>query len=51
VAWGIPALDAVTERAIATAGAVPVPVARSPQLANAMMRRAAGLRCFCGAMP
>ena len=51
VAWGIPALDAVAERAIAAAGVVPVPVARSPQLANAMMRRAAGLRCFCGAMP
>jgi hypothetical protein len=51
VAWGIPALDAAAERAVATAGAVPVAVARSPQLANAMMRRAAGLRCFCGAMP
>jgi len=51
VAWGIPALDAVAARAIATAGAVPVAVARSPRLAHAMMRRAAGLRCFCGAMP
>jgi len=51
VAWGIPALDAVADRAIAAAGATPVPVARSAQLANAMMRRAAGLRCFCGAMP
>jgi len=41
----------MAERAIAAAGVVPVPVARSPQLSNAMMRRAAGLRCFCGAMP
>ena len=26
-------------------------LARTPHLANAMMQRAAGLRCFCGAMP
>jgi hypothetical protein len=51
LAWGIPALDAAAARAFAAAGATPVPVARSPQLANAMMRRAAGLRCFCGSMP
>jgi hypothetical protein len=49
--WGIPALDAEAERGMRAAGAAPVRVARTPDLATAMMERVAGLRCFCGAMP
>jgi hypothetical protein len=49
--WGIPPLDAAAERAFRAAGTRPVRVSRTPELANAMMQRAAGLRCFCGAMP
>lgn len=33
------------------AGVVPVRVSDTPELARAMMQRAAGLRCFVGAMP
>jgi hypothetical protein len=51
LAWGIPPLDAAAERAFRAAGARPVRVGRTPALAHAMMQRAAGLRCFCGAMP
>ncbi len=49
--WGIPALDAAAERCFRAAGVLPVRLARTPHLANAMIQRAAGLRCFCGAMP
>jgi hypothetical protein len=49
--WGIPALDAEAERAFRDAGCRPVRVSRTAYLAHAMMQRAAGLRCFCGAMP
>jgi hypothetical protein len=49
--WGIPALDAEAERCVRAAGVRPVRVARTAYLATAMMQRAAGLRCFCGAMP
>ena len=49
--WGIGALDAAAERCFREAGVVPIRLARTPELASAMMRRAAGLRCFCGAMP
>ena len=50
--WGIRALDVAAPR-----GAFARPVSfrfasrAQPELASAMMRRAAGLRCFCGAMP
>jgi hypothetical protein len=49
--WGIPPPDAAAGRSFRAAGARPVRVSRTPGLANAMMQRAAGLRCFCGAMP
>ena len=49
--WGIPPLDAAAARAFRAAGVAPVALARTPHLAGAMMQRAAGLRCFCGAMP
>ena len=49
--WGVRALDAEAERAIRAAGVRPVRMARTAYLATAMMERAAGLRCFCGAMP
>jgi hypothetical protein len=49
--WGIAALDAEAERGLRAAGVRPVPLARTAHLAAAMMSRAAGLRCFCGAMP
>ena len=49
--WGVPALDTAAVRGLRAASVQPVRVARSSYLATAMMRRAAGLRCFCGAMP
>ena len=49
--WGIPALDAEAARRLRAAGVRPVRVASTAVLATAMMDRAAGLRCFCGAMP
>ncbi len=49
--WGIPALDAAAEQCFRAAGARPVRVTGAPDLARAMMQRAAGLRCFCGTMP
>ncbi len=49
-AWGIPALDAAAVKAYGQAGATPIRIGRAA-LAPAMMERAAGLRCYCGAMP
>jgi hypothetical protein len=49
--WGIRALDAAAARCFRAAGGRPVRVATTPELARAMMQRAAGLRCFCGTMP
>jgi hypothetical protein len=49
--WGIRALDEAAEKCFRVAGVEPLPVSSTPYLANAMMQRSAGLRCFCGAMP
>jgi len=49
--WGIRALDETAEKCFRQADVEPIPVSSTPYLANAMMGRFAGLRCFCGAMP
>ncbi len=49
--WGIRTLDEAAEKCFRLADIEPVAVASTPYLANAMVQRAAGLRCFCGAMP
>ena len=48
---GVSVLDAAALHAYKAAGIRPVRIARTAYLASAMMERAAGLRCFCGAMP
>jgi hypothetical protein len=49
--WGIRALDEAAEERFHESGVGPVPISSTPYLANAMMGRFAGLRCFCGPMP
>lgn len=49
--WNIPSIDEAAELAFKRAGARAIRVARTSYLATAAMERAAGLRCFCGAMP
>jgi hypothetical protein len=49
--WGMRALDEAAEKCFRQADLEPIPIASTPYLANAMMGRFAGLRCFCGAMP
>jgi hypothetical protein len=48
---GVDALDAAARRAYEEAGVQPVAIGGPSRLAAATIERAAGLRCFCGAMP